>query len=163
MFRLQRRSRTSRLLFNWIEFVMGTPFTIDIEMGGIEGILAESDKWDWRLVREYIVPQLGIGMLEKMEHYRDEIMSHAPPESITRDSTPREKELRRRLEAGNAVIYNTITDKAFILWAEKEICTSPFIVVSITPNILGAITLLAITTNTSRGIKHNTVRLEYKY
>ena len=48
----------SDLLNRWLDLVAGTTHVIKIERGGIEAMLAERDKWDWRDVKTYTLPML---------------------------------------------------------------------------------------------------------
>jgi hypothetical protein len=55
-----------------LELVAGTTHIIKIERGGIEAMLAEADKWDWREINDYTLPMLEL-LAEKVTHYRDVI------------------------------------------------------------------------------------------
>lgn len=65
----------SDLLVKWLDLVHGTSAVIDINNGGIEAMLGERKKWDWKLVREFIVPQLD-ALGERLATYRQEIEEH---------------------------------------------------------------------------------------
>jgi hypothetical protein len=62
----------SDLLTDWLRAVAGTTLIRNIERGGIAALVAESDKWDRRHVREYILPSLD-ALAETIARYRKEI------------------------------------------------------------------------------------------
>ena len=66
----------SDLLVNWLRIASGQTLIINVEMGGIGALLSEPDKWDWREVREYVLPMLD-AHLETIKQFRKEIGEHA--------------------------------------------------------------------------------------
>jgi hypothetical protein len=66
----------SDLLVNWLRIASGQTLVINTEMGGISALLAEPGKWDWREVREYVLPMLD-AHLETITRFRREIGEHA--------------------------------------------------------------------------------------
>lgn len=45
-------------LVKWLDWLAGETFVINVEQGGIKGLLAVRDEWDRREVKEFILPQL---------------------------------------------------------------------------------------------------------
>lgn len=66
----------SERLVRWLKTISSQLHVIDIELGGIKTLLAERDKWDWRDVREFILPMMA-ALLPAIEAYRVEIEAHA--------------------------------------------------------------------------------------
>jgi hypothetical protein len=73
----------SDLLNHWLDLVAGTPHLINTERGGIESMLAESDKWDWNEVRHRVLPLL-VALSKTITEYKEAI---AIAEWRTRPST----------------------------------------------------------------------------
>jgi hypothetical protein len=57
----------SDALVSWMEKVAGQTHYIQVDLGGIESMLADRKKWDWKKVRNYLLPMLGD--LEKTVHH----------------------------------------------------------------------------------------------
>lgn len=60
----------------WMSFVAGKMHSIDVEDGGIEALLAEPGKWDWKLTKEFIIPQMA-DLLEALSRYKKEVENAA--------------------------------------------------------------------------------------
>jgi hypothetical protein len=59
-------------LRKWLMMVMADTQVIRVEMGGIRSLLAERDRWDWTLVREYIRPMLD-ALGQTIDEFKKEI------------------------------------------------------------------------------------------
>jgi hypothetical protein len=63
-------------LVKWLQHVASETHVINVKMGGIKPLLAEPDKWDWRDVREYIIPQMD-DLIVTIREFQREIQKHA--------------------------------------------------------------------------------------
>ncbi|SRR6266851_5457274 len=66
----------SELLERWLNNVMGQAHIIDVEKGGIKKLLQETNKWDWMMVKGYLLPQM-VNVLEYIGRYHQEISNAA--------------------------------------------------------------------------------------
>jgi hypothetical protein len=66
----------SERLARWLKAVSSQTHVINIELGGIAAMLGEREKWDWRDVREFILPMLA-ALAATVEEFRTEIQAHA--------------------------------------------------------------------------------------
>lgn len=63
-------------LVAWLRSVVRQTLIIETELGGLPALLSEPDKWDWREVKEYVLPMLD-AHAETIARYRKEIADHA--------------------------------------------------------------------------------------
>jgi ParB-like chromosome segregation protein Spo0J len=62
----------SDMVIAWLKRVTDQTNYINVECGGIGGLLSEKNKWNWKDVKEYIIPMLeAVG--ETIAKYRNEI------------------------------------------------------------------------------------------
>ncbi len=62
----------SEMIVSWLKRVSDQTNIIQVEMGGLAALLSEPKKWDWRDVREFILPQLEF-VGKTIARYRKEI------------------------------------------------------------------------------------------
>jgi hypothetical protein len=66
----------SDTLISWMRSVAGQTHQIQIEMGGIETMLDRRGKWDWKEVKNYLLPMLG-DLEEAIRDFRQKIQGAA--------------------------------------------------------------------------------------
>jgi ParB-like chromosome segregation protein Spo0J len=68
----------SQLLVNWLQTISFETHGIEIERGGIEAMLQERGKWDWRhTVPEFLLPQMK-DLISKLIRYRKAVQNALP-------------------------------------------------------------------------------------
>jgi hypothetical protein len=72
--REKQRSQTpyhiySQMVEDWIAGVVGTPIYLETQKGGLQQVLAETDKWNWDRVRTVILPEIESAMVILKEVY----------------------------------------------------------------------------------------------